>query len=156
MATVINRKAYRQVVADELTPLLVGTGLPCQAVYGYTAPTFDAQSPVVTVESMSSGRDTDRSGRFDASEMLFAVMVFVAWSDAKNAYYTDDSEDALDDIEQIIGQWVNDNGSRATGAAMWTNLKYAERTTVGMSENIGGLVYRQEQIVLRFTVSPNG
>lgn len=153
---VINRKAYRQLVASELTPLLVGSGLPCEAVYDYTAPAFEAQSPVVTVESMASGRATDQSGRFDCSEVLIAVQVFVAWSDAKSDYYSEDSEDALDDIEQIVGQWVNDNGSRATGAAMWTNLKYAERTSISLLDNVGGLAYRQEQIVLRFTVNPNG
>ncbi len=159
MTTVINRKDYREVVADELEALLVGSGKPLQALYGYAAPTFNRQSPVATVESVSSGRDDRTDANIDTSDLFIGVMLFAEYADAQEAYYSADSEDALDDAEQIVAQWVFDNRSRnpapnATGAT-WIDLSYVTRTEKA-NVLIGGITYRHEQIILRFTVSPDG
>lgn len=154
---VINRKTYRQLVAEELEPLLVGTDKPLQALYGYLAPTFNGQTPVATVESVSSGRADLTNGNIDTSDVFIGVMLFAEYSAAAEFYYSEDSENALDDAEQIVAQWVFDNRSRGpdAGATTWINLSYVARTEKA-NVDIAGKTYRHEQIILRFTVSPDG
>jgi len=154
--SVANRKGFRAQIASELTTVLVGSGKPAQALYAGQVADFGGLWPTVVVSSAGSERPNDASYRGQQTGLLFDIDVFVKYSNAANSWDELDSEDALDDIEQIIAEWVLANGSRtpAAGSAIaWTNLTYTGRTDAELPPAfIGGEEYRHERIGLRVDI----
>ena len=138
-----SRKEARQHLADLLSVALVGTGKPAQAVYAYQVGDFQGQSPVVVVSSGGSVRErftyTGTKPKFNLT-----IHVFVLYADETGAWTEQDAENALDDIEQIIG---------ATLAANQKTAYWEALTPVNISQTggvmIGGKEYRTEVFSVR-------
>lgn len=153
---VVNRKSFRAQIASELTALLVGTGKPAQSLYAGQVADFGGLWPAVVVSSAGSERPNESSYVAQTSTLLFDVDVFIKYSDEADGWDELDSEDALDDIEQIIADWVLQNSTRAPqagSAVAWTNLSFAGRTDAELPPaEIGGEEYRHERISLRVEI----
>lgn len=159
MATSVNRKTYRQILATEIGAALNTANL-VQATYGYPIGDFAAQSPVVTVISAGSDRRAEITGGTDAETVLaFAVDVFVLYADKATGWTEAHCEDRLDDIEQVVANWVqaNDNGlSRIeAGQPGWFALAFERQSATGsyqQPERIGGLEYRRERMTIMVVI----
>ena len=140
-----SRKAARKQLASILQTALVGTGLPAQAVYDNQVGDFQGQSPVVVVSSGGTLWE-----RFTAQGMkpkfALTIHVFVLYADEAGTWTEADAEDALDDIDQIIGQTISANQK----SDYWQALTYANPTQTGSVE-IGGKEYRTEQSIVRLS-----
>ncbi len=153
--SVANRKAWRAQIASELAAVLAGAGKPAQALYAGQVADFDGLYPVVVVSSGGSDRLGD-NGSAQFAGLYLNVDVFVRYSDKANNWDELKSEDALDDIEQIVAEWVQANGNRppvAGSSIAWTNLAYVGRTDAERPPAlIGGQEYRWERISLRVDI----
>lgn len=153
----VNRKPFRKHIASELESALVGVGKPAQVVYPYQISDFNHQFPVVTVSAASSEHPNTTLYGEEGAVFDFAIDVFVAYSLEKEGWTALNSEDELDDIEQIVADWVCQKGGSKTKDPLtgvgWTSLAYAGRTdsTIPLID-IGGGVYRQERIILRVDI----
>lgn len=154
--SVVNRKPFRAQIASELSALLVGTGKLAEALYAGQVADFGGKSPVVVISSAGSARPNDSGYVGQGATLIFAVDVLTKYSDVKRGWDELNSEDALDDIEQIIADWVLQNSARAPVAGesvAWTNLSYAGRTDAELPPlRIGGEDYRCERISLRVEI----
>ncbi len=154
--SVVNRKPFRAQIASELSALLVGVGKPAEALYAGQVAKFGGKSPVVVISSAGSERPNDSGYGAQDAVLLFAVDVLTKYSDAQRGWDELDSEDALDDIEQIIAEWVLQNSARppvAGSSVAWTNLSYAGRTDAELPPaQVGGEEYRCERISLRVVI----
>lgn len=153
---VANRKPFRAQIASELAAVLVGAGKPAQSLFAGQVADFGGLWPAVIVSSAGSERPNDASYAGQNTTMLFDVDVFIKYSDKAEGWDELKSEDALDDIEQIVAEWVLANGTRAPqvgSAVAWTNLEYAGRTDAEFPPAfIGGEEYRHERISLRVEI----
>lgn len=143
MATA-NRKTARGALATLLTSGLVGTGLPCKAVFAYR-PAIDRiqalQTPFVFITSASTGDDFGHAVLQDTT-FAYDIHSIVLYSDGAS-WNEDDAEDALDDIEAIVRSTVNANRSTAN----WNHLTYSGDTNAAdLDFDLGGLTYRHEII----------
>lgn len=151
----VSRKLYRQLLASEIGTALTNANL-VQAVYGYRIGNFNGQSPVVIVTSAGSDRRQEITGSVDAEvELLFAVDVFVLYADKASSWTEANAEDAIDDIEQTVADWVltNANGIARTeaGQTSWFDLTFNDRSATGsllQSEKQGGQEYRRERMTI--------
>lgn len=159
-SNVANRKTWRKAIAAELTPLLTGSGKPAQAVYDGLVGDFGVQSPVVVFSSGGSRRSKeDAFGTAQETVFFVDVNVYSLYAEetASGTWDEMDAEDAIDDIEKIIADYVMDNGSRETpvSGVVWTTLTYDERTETGSAlqpVELGGAEYRRERIPLRISI----
>lgn len=141
----VNRETVRDAMAALLETVLVGSGLPVQAVYAYRVGDLAGQSPVVVVSSAGSERPrmTAAGGR---TTVRLQVDVFVLYSD-EDTWGEDEAEDRLDLIEKSIAETVHANQTTTN----WQAVDYAapsERIDV----EVGGLEYAREMILLRVEV----
>ena len=149
--TVANRKLWRSAIATDLTTALVPS--LAEAVYAGQVADFEGQYPVVIVSSGGSERiDNDSTQR---TALIINLDVFVLYADSEQGWDEMDAEDAIDDIEAAVAEWVKANATRTPTASTvgWTGLEYAGRTgaDVGPAE-ISGQQHRREQISLRVTI----
>lgn len=134
-----NRETARDALAALLQTVLVGSGLPAQAVYNYQVGDLAGQSPVVVV---SSGGSERQRLSFQGSRATFRlnVYVFVVYTDGGD-WNEDDAEDRLDLIEKTIAETLDVSQRTAS----WESVNYAGETTCDSVE-IGGVEYRRETI----------
>lgn len=147
-ALVASRSVVRKALAAMLQTALVGTGLPCEAVYDHQVADFEKQSPVVVVTS-GAAQTPDVSERW--IQLLIHLFVvysatdtdgIVVWSEAQ-------SEDALDLVEQMITSELLINADRTDEEdPEWVELESADWSQVNPIIN-GGLEYRHEVIFVR-------
>lgn len=149
--TVANRRTWRAAIASDLATALVPTY--AQALYAGQVADFGSQSPVVIVSSAGSDRPND-SYATQGTVLFFNLDVFVLYADSDNGFDEMDAEDALDDIEAAVAEWVLANATRTPSNGIgWTELAYAGRTGADIGPaTIGGQEYRREQIGLRVTI----
>ena len=154
-SNVANRKTYRAAIAAELATLLVGSGKPAQSVFAGHVGDFSGVSPAVIVSSGGSAREgVENNSRAQDTRLYVNVTVLVAYADEAGAYDELDSENALDDIEKIVSDWVGDNRTRDPGhvsGVAWTELNFEQRTETGQLlpiAEVGGQSYRIETIPL--------
>lgn len=154
--SVANRKPFRAQIASELTAVLVGVGKPAQALFAGQVADFGGLWPAVVVSSAGSDRPNDSGYAAQGTALLLNVDVFIKYSDTAENWDELNSEDALDDIEQIVAEWVLQNATRAPvagSAVAWTNLTYSGRTDAEIPPvQIGGEEYRRERISLRVEI----
>lgn len=151
----VSRKTYRQLLATEVGQALTNAGV-VQKVYPFRAGNFNGQSPVVTFTSAGSDRRQEITGSVDAeTSLMFAIDVFVLYADPASNWTESNAEDAIDDIEQVIADWVlkNSNGiSRIEqGQTSWFELVFNERSATGsllQAEKLGGQEYRRERMTI--------
>lgn len=139
----------RHTVRDAMTTLLqtalVGTGLPVAAVYGYQVGDFAGQSPVVVVSSAGSRRG--RMTRFGSRATFYLLIsTFVVYSDGAS-WGEDDAEDAIDAIEALLADVIDDNQVTSN----WQALDYSDRSQ-RISVEIGGNEYIYEAVELSVEV----
>lgn len=136
-----NRETTRDALTALLTTALVGTGLPCQAVYGYQVSDFHGKTPVVVVSSAGSAHErmTHQGNR---STFYFNIYSFVLYSDADTGWTEADAEDRLDLIEKTIAETL-ETYRRYDG--YWQGIDYSDRSQSD-SVAIGGDDYRREII----------
>ena len=150
--TVANRKQWRAAISSDLTTALVTSGL-VQALYAGQVGNFGGQSPVVIVSSAGSDRPSDNYAT-QSTALFFNLDVFVLYADSVNGFDEMDAENAIDDIEAAVADWVQSNATRTpTSGVGWTLLGYAGRTGADIGPaTIGGQEYRREQIGLRVNI----
>lgn len=139
----INRETVRDALTSLLTTALVGTGKPCQAVYGYQVADFQGLTPVVAVSSAGSAHPhmTHQGNR---ATLYFNIYIFVLYSDANTGWTEADAEDRLDLIEKTIAETLEAN-RRYDG--YWQGIDFADRSQVdSVPAGIGGDEYRREII----------
>lgn len=150
---IVNRKTYRQIITSELSAALSSL---VQAVYGFRVGNFAGKSPVVVITSAGSDRRQEITSKPDAeTALLFHVDVFTLYADPASGWTEANAEDRIDDIEQVIANWVqtNTNGlSRLeAGQPSWFELVFNERSATGsflQPERIGGQEYRRERMTI--------
>jgi hypothetical protein len=138
-----SRKAARLHLAGQLQAALTGTGKLAQAVYAYQVGDFQGQSPVVVVSSSSSLRERFT---FQGSKPTFTltIHVFILYADGTGNWTEANAEDALDDIEEIIGKTLAANQK----SPYWETITQVGATqTTGVM--LGGQEYRTEVITVR-------
>lgn len=151
----VNRKTYRQLLANEIGQALTNAGV-VQKVYPFRVGNFNGQSPVVTFTSAGSDRRQEITGSVDAeTSLMFAIDVFVLYADQVSNWTEENAEDAIDDIEQVISDWVmtNSNGLSRIEASQvgWFELVFNERSATGsllQAEKLGGQEYRRERMTI--------
>jgi hypothetical protein len=150
--TVANRKLWRSAIASDLNTALVTSGL-VQSLYAGQVADFGGQSPVVIVSSAGSDRPSDNYTT-QSTALFLNLDVFVLYADSANGFDEMDAEDALDDIEAAVAEWVQANATRTPSNGVgWTLLEYAGRTGADIGPApIGGQEYRREQIGLRVNI----
>lgn len=86
---------------------------------------------------------------------MFAIDVSVLYADQVSNWTEENAEDAIDDIEQVISDWVmtNSNGLSRIEASQvgWFELVFNERSATGsllQAEKLGGQEYRRERMTI--------
>lgn len=134
----------RRAVREEVSALLATRLTTAQQVYGDQPSSFGGQSPVVVVASAGSKREEQQIQRTFggpiAPKFNLDIYVFVLAA-ATNA------DDALDDLEAAIAQFVAD----APKAQTWTAIGYDGRTDTSFVEVFDGSEYKRERIPLVLT-----
>jgi hypothetical protein len=150
--SVANRRLWRAAIASDINTALSTLTAP-PVVYAGQVADFAGQSPVVIVSSAGSDRPNDTYAT-QGTVLFINLDVFVLYADSENGWDEMDAEDALDDIEAAVAEWVLANGTRTPSASVgWTSLDYAARTGADIGpESIGGQEYRREQISLRVSI----
>lgn len=138
-----SRKDAREHLASQLEGVLVGTGLPAQAIYSYQVGDFQGQSPVVVVSSGGSLRER-LSFQGMKPKYTFTIHVFVLYADEAGTWTEQDAEDALDDIEEIIAGWVASNQK----SPYWEAVSF-DAPSQTSSVMVGGKEYRTEVFTVR-------
>jgi hypothetical protein len=137
--SVQSRKVVREEVGAVLTTRLTGA-----TVYPDQPTTFDGQSPVVVVASAGSERDSAPPQRTFGGPIApkFALDVYVfVLATATNA------DDALDELEAAVAQFVSD----VPKAETWTAIGYGGRTETSFVTILDGSEYKRERIPLVLT-----
>lgn len=134
-----SRETSRDALAVILQAEMVGTGKPVQAVYNYQAGDFFGQSPVIEVTPSGTRRQRMTRAGSRATFFLF-VTTFVLYSDGAE-WKEDDAIDALDSIEALLADVLDDNQVTVN----WQALDYADRSNIS-SWVIGGLPYIGETV----------
>lgn len=133
----VGRKAVRKAIAAGLA-----ANMPtAQVVYDYQKSDFDQQSPVVRVFSAGSNRPS-MTARGNRSRFTFSIELWVLYANS-GSWNEADAEDALDDLEQELVQWVSDNQV----GDLWTALKFERPSLLG-NVIVGGAPYLVEDITL--------
>lgn len=153
------RSNVRKEIALGLAAKLVGTGLPCQAVYGYRVFDFQGLSPVVVIAPSGVNRVQNAMGSTNRHvTMFFDLFVFARVSDTGVGVDEEDSEDQMDTIEKAIADWVQDNVqhlSPTTSGGWWNTLETADAakddTISDGPNNIGGVTYKRLIVPLKVT-----
>lgn len=140
-----SRHTVRDAFAALLNAAMVGTGLPVQAVYAYRVGDFSGQSPVVAVSSAGSRRQRMTKLGSRATFYLL-VSTFVMYSDG-STWGEDDAEDALDSIEALLADVIDDNQVTTN----WQALDYYDRSD-RVSVEIGGIEYIYESVEIAVEV----
>lgn len=111
------RKIVRQTMATELATHL---GTLVQEVSAYQNPDIH-ESPMVRI--MSSGSQRPRVlSRGERSKLSFTIQTWVLATHMPGRGWTaEDAEDAIDEIEYSISQWISDNQNRP---GLWTHIAY--------------------------------
>lgn len=150
-----DRSQLRQALAGLLNSL-TGTGGLVQAVYDHLAGDIDEQSPVIVVGSGGTERKafTLRGQRASYRLDVWVFVLYAALDDDGKLLLDDqgapawteaDAAQALDQIEQQIGQLLSTNQR----GAYWQAVDYAGQSQVDVV-SIGGASYLRECIPLRF------
>ncbi len=139
-----NRKNVRAQFATLLSTAMVGTGLPVQAVYDYRVGDFAGNSPVVTVSSVGAARP---AFTFRGAKPVYRLQVdvFVLYAMEDGTWTEEQAEDALDDIEKLLGDVIAANRS----TAYWIGIEYVD-VSQRVDVTIGGVDYIREAFVLEF------
>jgi hypothetical protein len=140
-----SRHTVRDAMTTILQAALVGAGLPVAAVYGYQVGDFAGQSPVVVVSSAGSRRiRMTRAG--SRATFYLLISTFVLYSDGAT-WGEDDAEDAIDAIEALLADVIDDNQVTAN----WQALDYSDRSQ-RISVEIGGEEYIYEAVEIAVEV----
>lgn len=141
-----NRKTIRTQLGTLLEAELVGAGLPLQALYPYRVADFNNQSPVGVLSSGGSDR-TRKSLEGAGAIFYFEFFVFVLYATLDGTWTEQNAEDALDDIEAALAQFLVDYYS----TAHWVSLRLVDRSEI-VDLNIGGQEYKRENFTLAVEV----
>lgn len=139
---VATRHTVRETIANGLRAAVASA----QRVYEYQPTDLLGESPVLTVVS-TGGRRAPLTPHGIVSEFHFDINVFVVRSDAQ--WTEHNAQDALDDVEQQIAEWISQNG---VNTVHWGALGYAERTSVALFTPQGGETYLWERIPIVVTI----
>lgn len=148
-ASSVNRETARDALYALLNAALVGTGKPCDKVFGYLEGNIGTPVSAVVLTSAGSERNRTDPGQqtFD-TWLYFDVWVFVLYNDG--ASWTEaDGEDKRDLIEKTIADVVQDN---TVSTNVWDDLQFVGRTTATDVQLDSGITYFVEQIPLRVHV----
>ena len=138
------RHQCRDALTAILTPVLVGAGLPVQAIFGYPPAELHGESPVVAVHS-TGAKHTPITTLDNTARYHLQVTVLVLHTDA--ASWTPAlAEDALDDIEALIAAALAANQRTATWHRLEPGISTADLVT------ISGFPYRREIIPVEIEV----
>ena len=149
MAT--SRKTIRKAIGAALKTALEGTGKPAQAVYDHLPILFKA-SPVLCVAS--SGTKTTRKGIGGTTGFnlfRFQLMMFQVVPNTANGWNAADAQDAQDDLEMAVRDWVVDNPTNAN----WKHLRFVNGDgafTEIIPVKVGGEEYDLETIEIEVEV----
>ena len=133
----------RRVVREEVGALLTTRLTTAQRVYADQPTDFGGQSPVVVVASSGSERDGSPRRTFGgpiAPSFALDVYVFVLASAAN-------VDDAMDDLEAAVAQFVSDVPS----AQSWSAVGYSAATETQFVTVLDGTEYKRERIPLVLT-----
>jgi hypothetical protein len=147
-SNVINRSIIRDDVYDLLSPALVGTGKPAQAIYKSLPSSFGGAATAVVVASKGSNRGKI-ANKADISKTVFDLDVLVYTMYGTGSTWTDDNmADAGDAIEKAIADVIIDNNVNET----WMNLEYRGKSEIQRSVMVGSAEYQVELIPLSVEV----
>lgn len=151
-ASVQSRKTVRKAFA---TLLQTELGSLVAVVYDHQADSLDEQSPAVTV----TGGETDRTltpGIMENSTIALYVDIFVRYQQqsATPPWTEADSEDRIDDIEQVVSNTVLKYGSNLEGDKSYPWLLMVTSGQSNINPAImDGIDYRHESIRILCEVS---
>ncbi|MGV8951372.1 MAG: hypothetical protein ACOH2M_09740 [Cypionkella sp.] len=123
--------------ADVRAALGVGLaeGMPTAAmVYAWQQSDFAAFGPVVRVMNVGSERPA-KEARGVRSKFYFAVQLWVRFRLQDGSWVEEQAEAQLDQLELELITWLTENQQ----TALWTNIQYEARSTVGTSPLSGEL-----------------
>ena len=110
-------------------------GMPtAMQVYPWQQSDFGGYSPVVRVVNAGSERPA-KEARGIRSKFYLAVQLWVRFRLQDGSWVEEQAEEQLDQLELELITWLTEN--QQTG--LWTNIQYAERSTVGTSSLAGEL-----------------
>ncbi len=138
------RKEAREYFAGILNAALVENQDLVSLVSGHQLADAGGRSPFVVATLAGSERKplTFRGGRLT---IYLNILVFVLYASADGIWTAENSEDALDEIEEAIAGVVDNNQV----SAYWGAITYDGRTSPDMV-TIAGEAFRVETISLRF------
>ncbi len=139
-----NRKIVRQAVGALMTAALTGAGKPVQVVFDHEVGDWGTQDPVCYVTGRGSLRHDDNDPLAKTASFALDMHVWVRY--VKTGVTEADSENTLDDIEQLVNDTVQ--GDTSSGSL----LSHDGESVVDALE-IGGVEFRHEIIPLRAWVA---
>ena len=140
----VNRKTARDALATLLSAALVGTGKPVATVLSYPPDAFSGITfPLCYIESAGSDREND-TNTGNKSIFDFDPVVMIPYIDADSGRTAPNPEDALDAIELLIAQTVQNRDNQ--NVAAWTWVKFREKSKTDFVKI--GKVYRVEYFFL--------
>lgn len=135
-----NRKVVRQAVSLLFQEALVGEDKPLQAFFDHEVGDWGTQNPIGYLTGRGSRRHDDPDALAHSSEFALDLHVWVRY--IAEGVTEADSENTLDDIEQLVAETIQSDG-RVGGV-----LSHDGESLVDALE-IGGVEYRHETIPLR-------
>jgi hypothetical protein len=131
-----SRQIARDALVDLLTTALVGAGLPAKTVVGSKPNDLKGRTPLVAVLSGGTNRET---GPINRPTFLYEVQVWVLQKGA--GWTTEQAEDAVDTIEQLISETYDAN----RGTVNWEIVQYATASRID-EVAVANIAYYRERI----------
>jgi len=139
--SVNSRKAVRTALQTGLQAAVTNA----QEVLGYKPTRPDGKSPIVGITSLMTDRPPlSLLGTKDQFDFSIVLMVNITTRELEA-----EAEDILDDLEQQVAQYIEDNKGKT---ANWKTLTHNGGSTISYFQPQAGVVYVQEAIPIRVQV----
>lgn len=143
MVTTVSRKAVRDAISTGLDAALAGL---VKELAGYQKANFEELTPFVRVYGEGSDRGSQGGNSIGAlmTSYFYTVQVWIPYTWTVASWNESDAEDALDEIEQAVAEWVAGNPE-----GPWHELEYGDRSQIAVLKSNSGKTYLVEDIPLK-------
>lgn len=102
--------------------------------------------PFVRVYGEGSDRGSQGGNSIGAlmTSYFYTVQVWIPYTWTVSSWNESDAEDALDEIEQAVAEWVAENPE-----GPWHELEYGDRSQIAVLKSNSGKTYLVEDIPLK-------
>lgn len=142
--TIVGREGVREAIATLFETNLTGAGKPVQVVKSHYVGTFDS-APAIVIMSAGSERIRKTIGIGSTithvNRLRFDILTFVPSANADLGWTDQNAEDALDEIDELMAEAVEDNASTDD----WHHLAFEPGfSTISPVPKLGGNAYLME------------